>query len=534
MEFILFYFFFNEIGLYVGHQKPNIEKFFSPIVDQLYDLESGYIFGNNVYYFYLLNANFDKPARACILNTKSSIGYFGCIKCLQQGESLLFGNGQHIIYDHQKEYPLRNHNNYINDLNQCINVKTPVNGIKGICVLNKLKYFQPVESTNIDIMHTLWLGFGKLHFSYLFSHKASSDYSLKNKLNLLNIRLLNCKPPGYISQAPRYFETFLNWRAHEYMNFYLFFAIPVFKGIMKDKYYKHLLLFIISIEKLLSLKIDRSLLPGIKKMLSLFVKKIGKLYDRHFYTSNVHEIIHLVDCTIEQGPLNDTCLFEFEELNRKISRSIKGQNLVGDEFIKKWSLSLNLALEIKELNNTSGNILYDYIKNTFKIKSSNIKQNYNDKILTFGRSLNLNINELDDILEDFLLDLIRTKSEDTISEIKYYQRLYLNTIQYSLKSEISKYCNSVIKHQQSIGCIEVIICIRQQTFMICRELSHIDYDFFVKGFADFKSGFGQYQITRNIFCVEQSQFRKLQKLFCYQIDSKFYMITDLNTEHLFS
>ena len=48
---------------------------------------------------------------------------------------------------------------------------------------------------------------------------------------------------------------------------------------------------------------------------------------------------------------NDTCLFEFEELNRKISRSIKGQNLVGDEFIKKWSLSLNLALEIKELSN---------------------------------------------------------------------------------------------------------------------------------------------------------------------------------------
>ena len=79
-------------------------------------------------------------------------------------------------------------------------------------------------------------------------------------------------------------------------------------------------------------------------MLSLFVKKKRKLYDQHFNTSNIHEIIHLVDCTIEQGPLNDTCLFEFEELNRKISRSIKGQNLVGDEFIKKFDISIYLHL----------------------------------------------------------------------------------------------------------------------------------------------------------------------------------------------
>ena len=53
-------------------------------------------------------------------------------------------------------------------------------------------------------------------------------------------------------------------------------------------------------EKLLSLNVDRSFLPIIKKMLSLFVKKKGKLYDQHFNTSNIHEIIHLVDRKIEQ------------------------------------------------------------------------------------------------------------------------------------------------------------------------------------------------------------------------------------------
>ena len=131
----------------------------------MYDLELGYIFENDLYYFYLLNANFDKPARASTLNTKSSIVYFGCIHCLHPGESLLFGNGQHIICHsngQQKEYPLRNHKNYMIDLNKCINIGQHVNGIKGPCVLNKLRFFKAIESTNKDIMHTLWLGFGKL------------------------------------------------------------------------------------------------------------------------------------------------------------------------------------------------------------------------------------------------------------------------------------------------------------------------------------------------------------------------------------
>jgi hypothetical protein len=97
-------------------------------------------------------------------------------------------------------------------------------------------------------MHSLWLGFGKLLLTYLIQHKSSSKYSLKNKLGLLNSQLLSCKPPNYVAQAPRGFETLSIWRAHEYMNFFLYFAIPTFKGIMSEEYFEHLLLFLISIE----------------------------------------------------------------------------------------------------------------------------------------------------------------------------------------------------------------------------------------------------------------------------------------------
>ena len=121
-----------------------------------------------------------------------------------------------------------------------------------------------------------------------------------------------------------------------------------------------------------------------------------------------------------------------------------------------------------------------------------------------------------------------------MSKIKYYQRFFLNTVQYSLESDISKFCNSVIKYKQNLVCIELIICIRQLAFLIRREFSAIAFEFYDKRFTEYRSRFGHYQITRNFFYVEQTEFRKLQKLYCYKIDSKFYMITDINMEHLFT
>ena len=44
--------------------------------------------------------------------------------------------------------------------------------------------------------------------------------------------------------------------------------------------------------------------------------------------------MHLVLCTRTLGPLNDNNCFPFEELNRKVTRFIKSQDLVGDEFLK--------------------------------------------------------------------------------------------------------------------------------------------------------------------------------------------------------
>ena len=71
-------------------------------------------------------------------------------------------------------------------------------------------------------------------------------------------------------------------------------------------------------------------------MLNQFVSEADLLYDNHICVSGFHELTHLVSCTFYLGPMNDTCCFAFEELNRKITRAIKGQDLIGAEFLKIW------------------------------------------------------------------------------------------------------------------------------------------------------------------------------------------------------
>jgi len=85
-----------------------------------------------------------------------------------------------------------------------------------------------------------------------------------------------------------------------------------------------------------------------EEVLVEFVFDADSLYGRDIYTSGMHELVHLVECTEVMGNMNGLCCFAFEELNRKVTRSIKGSDLIGDEFLKIWGVSLNLSLRVHD------------------------------------------------------------------------------------------------------------------------------------------------------------------------------------------
>ncbi len=48
---------------------------------------------------FLTHSVFDKPARAAVLNIKSSHGYFGCLKCKQKGLSITTKKSKNDFYE---------------------------------------------------------------------------------------------------------------------------------------------------------------------------------------------------------------------------------------------------------------------------------------------------------------------------------------------------------------------------------------------------------------------------------------------------
>ena len=139
-------------GICVGHKKPSFSHFFEPIKKQLLDLEIGFNIDNRWFQFFLLFGIYDKPARSSMLNINGSTGYYSCCKCYQKGESVAYCNGHHVIFPYDPDINLRDLDNYQIDLHRI------QNGIKGQAIFNNLTYYDPILSTNVDIMHSIFLG----------------------------------------------------------------------------------------------------------------------------------------------------------------------------------------------------------------------------------------------------------------------------------------------------------------------------------------------------------------------------------------
>ena len=80
---------FTFLGLSVGNEKPDFNYFLTSLVNKLKLLELGQTFTiNNSSKFiqgFVLFGSFDKQAKADFFNIKSSIAYYGCVKCYQAG-----------------------------------------------------------------------------------------------------------------------------------------------------------------------------------------------------------------------------------------------------------------------------------------------------------------------------------------------------------------------------------------------------------------------------------------------------------------
>jgi hypothetical protein len=150
-------------------------------------------------------------------------------------------------------------------------------------------------------------------FNYWFE---TGDYlgihSLRNFMQEIDRRLLSITPPKFVPCTPRSIYTHNLWRAHEYLAFIIYYALPVFKNIMPLEHYLNLQKLVVFIETILSPVISVCKLRSMEAVINEFVRELANLYSPKIMLSGVHELLHLIDCTLDYGPLNNINCFQFE------------------------------------------------------------------------------------------------------------------------------------------------------------------------------------------------------------------------------
>ena len=126
--------------------------------------------------------------------------------------------------------------------------------------------------------------------------------------------------------------------ASEYRSWTLFYAIPVLRGVLSDKYFQHFVLFSEALWLLLQSAPSLEDVAMAERLLQHFCMKFAAYYGKvlqvlsyvfwfyspsalmvcvgeRYYTANVHHLLHFADSVRNLGPLWAHSAFPFEDTN---------------------------------------------------------------------------------------------------------------------------------------------------------------------------------------------------------------------------
>lgn len=410
------------------------------------------------------------------------------------------------------------------DVKESIESGRIVNGVKGSCNLSHLKYFNPVTSTCIDYMHSILEGVTKNFFKYWFSteYRVSERFSLRKFIFEIDRKLINIRPPSFVPCAPRSLETWKQWRAHEFLAFILYYALPALNDFMATEYYNNYVKFVIFVEILLSKEVQINDLKQAQYIVIEFIEELSMLYPKNIMLSGVHELLHFVECTLDFGPMNSTNLFTYEELNRKITRTIKGKDLIGEEFIKLFSTAQSLS----KIEPSSEKLKQFLMKNPI-LRTSNRKNQ--------GRSLEIVKLLSAKILccDEKYLELYNNFTNDRVSQIYCVKRLQYKSHIFTSYNHKAKFCDSCFMSSDgSYGLIEEFLCNDDlNVYVLARRIVTVSNPFYSKKYPIIKSNLFISHVTDELILKKIDDIQKVAFIFISEVEC---YVSKFSTSHLFT
>ncbi len=394
-------------------------------------------------------------------------------------------------------------------------------GVKGSTLLAQCSFYSVSSSVQIDLMHTVGLGVIKNLFEYWFDFKLG-EYSLRYYYDEIEKRYVSIRPPNHLSSAPKSITEWKNWKAREFINFILFYSLPVFLNLMPIAHFEHLTKLVTALEILRTKNIQVSSIQVADNLLRQFVEGASSLYTPSIMKSGVHELLHLAKCTIDIGPLNTISCFPFEEMNRKLIRFIKGRDLMGEEFFKLFSV-LQTLISFSSQYNFQNTQLKEFIVKKSNIKTSNRKDRYNSEE---DFKVSIKISNFDDI------NLINFIEQNNLTDLTLYERINYKGTSFAVRSKHNKFNNSCIEFQGTFGIIETVFVKDEVPFAVCREVNNLSSFFFDKQYLQNKISCFFCDISDDDFFI--CPLKKMKKVFLIEIDDTATYVNFFQSSHLFT
>lgn len=335
------------IGCYFGYAKPkNSNLFLEAFVSEVKNLcSNGLKVNEYVYNVALKRIVCDAPAKAFIMNIKTSTGYSSCTKCNALGEY----NERKVCFP-EKSNP-RTDNDY-KKLDLYKNEKTK---------LLEIPDFGLVSNIPIDYMHLVCLGVIK---------QLLSIWLEKKKYRKKEMAVFDDEPQNF----PKEFQyklkplnQYKNWTPSQCRQFLLYYGPVQMKPILANLYYNHFLLLHVACRIFCITNSKKKLVNFGDELLNKFIREFKVLYGIEQITHNVHGLYHLADDYKLHGTLDNFSAFPFEKHLVQLRYSLK--------LSKKKSLLKKKFRQVEEslLNKSLNKLEKETVKVRNKLKSVNSK-----------------------------------------------------------------------------------------------------------------------------------------------------------------
>ncbi|XP_037290638.2 uncharacterized protein LOC119185900 [Rhipicephalus microplus] len=301
-------------ALWYGQKHPDMTLLLNAFVEQMDGLSTSGITwkaGNETVHskVYCFSCSADAPARAAMQHLTQFNGYYGCGWCLHPGAAV---NGT-VKYPVDTVSPDRTAEGTKEIMAKAAEAGRPVQGAKGITPLINLQHFNIIWGFTPDYMHCVLLGVARQMTEDWLSNVGEEYYiGAPQTVAVLDQRLCSIKPHSCMPRLPRSVSLRKYWKASEWQQWLLYFSLPCLEGLLPRQYLKHFALLVKGIALLLQDTVSLSDISVSTDCLVKFVVDMQFLYGEKNMTFNVHQLLHMAQSVLNQGPLWAHSCFAFE------------------------------------------------------------------------------------------------------------------------------------------------------------------------------------------------------------------------------